>query len=369
MTHDLFALPPDSVLYEALLRRDPAYEGRAFVGVQTTGVFCRLTCPARKPLARNCRFFASVRACFEAGFRPCQRCHPLDPARLDPLVAQLLAELEADPTTRWSEDRIKAQGYDPSTVRRAFRRAFGMTFLDMARARRIKSGVARLGQGAQVIDAQLDAGFDSASGFRAAFARLLGHPPKEMRPRTPQTNEGNTSLYTAWIDTPLGGMIAVTDRRALHLLEFVGRRALAAELRRLSKGVQGQIGLGRTDITDQIEAELGQYFTGQSACFRTPLVRHGTAFERRVWARLQEIPPGETLSYGALARDLGQPGAARAVARANGANQIAIVIPCHRVIGADGTMTGYGGGIWRKEALLAIERDMTARSMPPCTNA
>lgn len=355
----MFDLPPQDVLYTALTARDRAFEGRAFACVTSTGIFCRLTCPARKPLPENCRFFGSVAECLEAGFRPCKRCHPLGPqAEHDPVAKALLAALEADPARRWREGDVAAIGYDPSTVRRAFRRHFGMTFLEMARLARLREGVGRLKQGGPVIEAQLDAGFDSASGFREAFARLFGQPPQAMTK--------GAGLVADWIDTPLGGMIAVADERALHLLEFVGRKALGTELRRLSAFAGGRVGLGRTGPIDQIEAELTAYFTAKSARFETPLHLHGTPFHREVWRALRDIGPGETRSYGDLARSLGRPGSARAVARANGANQIAIVIPCHRVIGADGSLTGYGGGLWRKEALIALEQRLThaASSLP-----
>lgn len=346
----MFDLPDPDRLYAALLARDPALEGRAFVGVTTTGIFCRLTCPARKPRPENCRWFDRPAAALAAGFRPCRRCHPLaTEAEGDATVQRLLAALEAEPGRRWTEADVGAMGLDPSTVRRAFRRHFGTTFLDLARQSRLREGVRGLKTGEAVIEAQLDAGFDSASGFRNAFARLFGHPPQAMR-------AGEPGLHADWLDTPLGGMIAVADDRALHLLEFVGRKALGAELRRLSSGARGRIALGQTAPIDRTEAELGRYFAAEDARFTVPLAMHGTPFHREVWTALRAIPPGVTVSYGELAARLGRPTAARAVARANGMNQIAIVIPCHRVIGADGSLTGYAGGLWRKQALIEIER-------------
>lgn len=348
----LFTIPDPDSLYQALLARDPQYDGRAFVGVASTGIFCRLTCPARKPLRRNCSFFDSAAACLEAGFRPCKRCHPL--GEIAPAHQALLAALEQDPARRWSEADLVALGHDPSTLRRAFRRQFGMTFLDLARQARLRHAARHLAQGGTVIEAQLEAGFDSASGFRAAFARLLGHAPAQM---------AEAALLRAdFIDTPLGGMVALVDDHALHLLEFTSRPALGAELRRLSALTKGRIGLGRSAITDQLEADLARYFAAESAQFTTPMVLHGTPFTRAVWQALQTIPPGETRSYSQIARQIGRPEAVRAVARANGANQLAVLIPCHRVIGADGSLTGYGGGLWRKERLIALEARLAAAS-------
>lgn len=349
----LFDLPDHETLYRALLDRDPAYDGHAFVGVTSTGVFCRLTCPARKPKFENTRFFDSVAGCFEAGFRPCLRCRPLDPVgQREPMVSALLRVLEDEPERAWSEDDLIRLGYDPSTVRRAFKRHLGLTFLDMARLRRTARGMDRLAAGASVIDAQQAAGFDSGSGFREAIVRLLGDCPAELR--------GREWLKAEWIDTPIGSMLAVADDHALHLLEFFDRTALPTELKRLRQATRSAIGFGRTPIIERIEAELRAYFAGESTHFDTPLATHGSPFTRIVWDALMAIPAGSTRSYAEIAMAAGRPTATRAVARANGANQIAIVIPCHRVIGSDGSLTGYGGGLWRKDWLLRHERKQLA---------
>lgn len=343
----LFALPDDKTLYQALVNRDASYEGRALVGVTSTGIFCRLTCPARNPLPTNCRFFETAAECLEAGFRPCKRCHPLGKSK-DPIIAKPLSALDRDPLHRWSEDDLIDMGLDPSTVRRTFKRQFGITFLEMARLRRLKHGFRDLAEGKRVIDAQLTAGFDSPAAFRTAFAKLLGVAPGSL------TNDA--MLKADWIDTPLGPMIMVADNRSLHLLEFADRKALPAELQKILKNTKGQLGIGRTAITDQTEEELRAFFDGNRAQFTIPLSLHGTDFTNTVWTALQDIPAGKTCSYLDLAKSIGRPTATRAVARANGANQIALIIPCHRVIGADGSLTGYGGGLWRKQKLIELEK-------------
>ncbi|QQA44914.1 bifunctional transcriptional activator/DNA repair enzyme AdaA [Pelagovum pacificum] len=345
----LFDLPDHATLYAALLARDESYEGRAYVCVSSTGIFCRFTCPARKPKPENCTFHDSVGACIEAGFRACKRCHPLQPAAsADPMIGALLAALDERPELRWSEEHITRMGFDLSTVRRSFKRQFGMTFLEMARQRRLREGFESLSDGSKVIAAQQEAGFESASAFRAAFARLVGCAPGDF------VKDG--VLMADWIGTPIGDMIAVSSLSHLHLLEFVGRKALSSELKRLLESAKGSIGIGTLPPTEQARKELGDFFAGRSARFEVPLGLHGSAFSREVWAALREIPAGETRSYADIARAIGRPSATRAVARANGANQIALLIPCHRVIGADGSLTGYGGGLWRKQRLLEIER-------------
>ncbi|SMP35533.1 AraC family transcriptional regulator, regulatory protein of adaptative response / methylated-DNA-[protein]-cysteine methyltransferase [Roseibium denhamense] len=340
--------PDFDTLYDALLARDPGYDGRAFVCVASTGIFCRLTCPARKPKRENCTFYETVYECMEAGFRPCKRCRPTTPqASSDPVVKSMVEALEKHPGYRWGEPDIVRMGFDPSTVRRAFKRHFGMTFLEMARQRRLQEGFTALADGGKVIDAQLTAGFASASAFRDAASKVLG--------QAPGTFSSAPLLFTDWIPTQLGPMLAVADNRHLHLLEFMDRKALPAEFKNLNKVAKGQIGFGRTTITDQIQRELDRYFAGQCGQFETPVALHGSEFTRDVWRSLQKIPAGTTKTYSDLAKELGRPSAVRAIARANGANQIALVIPCHRVIGADGGLTGYGGGLWRKQKLIELE--------------
>lgn len=343
----LFDLPDHQTLYTALLDRDERYDGQAFVCVSSTGVFCRLTCPARKPKAENCTFYATIGECIQAGFRACKRCHPLQAAALsDPTIAALLHALDERPDLRWSEQHVEQLGYDLSTVRRSFKRQFGMTFLEMARQRRIREGFETLAVGGKVISAQHEASFESASAFR----RLLGCAPADLRPEK--------LLRATWIPTPLGDMIAVSSRSHLHLLEFVDRKGLPAELKRLQDESKEGIGIGPMPPSEQAAADLADYFAARSSRFATPLALKGSAFTRQVWEALRRIPPGETRSYTDIARQIGRPSATRAVARANGANQIALMIPCHRVIGSDGSLTGYGGGLWRKQRLIEIERKL-----------
>ncbi len=336
-------------LYEALLNRDASYDGRVFVCVASTGIFCRLTCPARKPKPENCTFYETVSECFDAGFRPCKRCRPTTPeASADPVVRPLIDALEKRPGYRWGEADLVRLGHEPSTVRRAFKRHFGMTFLEMARQRRLQEGFSTLAEGGRVIDAQLTAGFDSPSAFREACSKILG--------QAPGTFAQDPFLFADWVSSPLGPLIAVTDNSQLHLLEFLDRKALPAEFRKLQAFARGRVGFGRTQVTDQIQEELDAFFAGKGGKFETRLALHGTAFTREVWHELLKIPAGATRSYSDLARALGRPEAVRAVARANGANQIALVVPCHRVLGADGSLTGYGGGLWRKQRLVEIEQ-------------
>lgn len=344
----LFQLPNDDQLYQALLNRDASFDGRVFVGVSSTGIFCRLTCPARKPKRENCTFFETASEALEMGFRACKKCHPTtSEANANKAIRTLVTALDERPDHFWQEGDIVRLGLDPSTVRRAFKRQFGITFLEMARLTRLRNSFTTLKEGGKMIEAQLDAGFSSASAFRTAFAKNIGLKPNDFSADAP--------LKADWFDTPLGTMIAVADNSHLHLLEFHDRKALPTELRRLFKAAKGQMGFGSSLMIEKTKQQTLEFFDGKRPQFDLKLALHGSAFTQQVWRELQTIPPGETVSYGALAKRMGNPTAARAVARANGANQIAVIIPCHRVIGADGQLTGYGGGLWRKQKLIDLE--------------
>jgi AraC family transcriptional regulator, regulatory protein of adaptative response / methylated-DNA-[protein]-cysteine methyltransferase len=341
-------LPLDhETYYTALLGRDADFEGVFYVGVRTTGIFCRPTCPARKPKRENCEFFADAQTALLASYRPCERCRPLShPNETSDVVRKLVAAVERNPTKRWRDADFDALAVHASTARRQFQKRFGMTFVEYARARRLGSAFKSIRAGERVIDAQLDAGFESSSGFRDAFARIMGTPPVNA----------TRALFAAWLDTPLGPMTAIGDERALHLLEFVDRRGLEREIERLRHRQKAGIAPGRTAPIAQIEAELEEYFAGRSLTFKTPLARTGSPFQNAVWDALLTIPPGETWSYAELARAVGNPKAVRAAGTANGCNQLAIVIPCHRVINANGELGGYAGGLPRKKWLLEHER-------------
>lgn len=199
-----------------------------------------------------------------------------------------------------------------------------------------------------MIDAQLSSGYESARGFRDVFSKIVGTPPSKR--------QYTQALKASWIDTPLGSMLIVADDEALYLLEFVDRRGLEKEIQHLNKKAKLPIIPGKPNPARQIEEELKEYFAGRLQQFKTPLLLFGTPFQKKVWEELQKIPIGETRSYAEIAKAIGKPSAFRAVALANGANQLAIAIPCHRVINSNGQLGGYSGGIKKKEWLLKHER-------------
>lgn len=335
--------------YQALLAKNSEYEGIFFVGIKTTGVFCRPSCPARKPKFENCEFFKTAQEALLASYRPCKRCRPLShPQHVSKLIRILVEAVEKNPEKHWKDSDFEAFAVDASTARRQFKKRFGMTFVAYARARRMGLAMKQIREGDPVIEAQLSSGYESGSGFRDAFARIMGAAPSKI---------GNRMILKAtWFDTVLGPMLAIADEDSLYLLEFVDRRGLEREIERMRKKTKAAIIPGSTPPILTIEDELKQYFSGKLSAFKTPLFRLGSPFQKRVWEELQKIPPGETRSYADIARAIGRPTAFRAVAQANGSNQIAIVIPCHRVINENGDLGGYAGGLARKKWLLDHEK-------------
>jgi len=225
-----------------------------------------------------------------------------------------------------------------------------MTFVEYARARRMGLAMKQIRQGEAVIEAQLSTGYESSSDFRDAFSRIMGSAPSKLGK--------NNVLKASWLDTPLGPMLSIANEEELYLLEFVDRRGLEREIERLRQKTKSAIIPGQTKPINSIERELDLYFKGQLKEFKTPACWLGSPFQKRVWEELVKIPTGETRSYAEIAAAIGSPKAFRAVARANGSNQLCIMIPCHRVINTNGELGGYGGGLTRKEWLINHERKM-----------
>ena len=342
-------------MYKALCDRDSEYEGIFFVGVKTTGIFCRPTCSAKKPLRKNVNFFGNVRDALSAGFRPCKRCRPLEVFGAAPdWLANLLSQLESDPDRRWKDQDLREIGLEPSRVRRWFKSNHGMTFHCYQRTRRLGRAIGQIQvQNQSTTVAQLNAGYESASGFRAAFKKLF-----HSAPRAKQQSNSSDPMYINRVLTRLGPMICAANDEGLHILEFADRRMLETQIKRVQKLTDCTYVIGETEFHHSIQDELESWFGGKLTAFETPIVLKGTAFQESVWEQLLKIPYGETRSYEDIASRLANPKAMRAVGKANGDNRFAIVVPCHRVIRSDGSLAGYGGGVWRKKWLLNHEMAM-----------
>jgi AraC family transcriptional regulator, regulatory protein of adaptative response / methylated-DNA-[protein]-cysteine methyltransferase len=329
--------------------RDASYDGVFFLAVRSTGIFCLPSCPARKPDPANVAYYSSAREAVFAGFRPCKRCRPMSPIGAHPdWVAGLLARVDREPAARYTDATLRSLDVEPSRVRRYFQKTYGMTFQAYCRGRRLGKSLEQIRKGADLDDVALGYGYDSHSGFREAFTRTFGRAPGQSR--------DTDCVVTAWLESPLGPLVAGATAGGICLLEFTDRRMLETQFSILRRRLGRAIIPGENEHTRMLRDELNEYFRGSLKTFSVPLVRPGTAFQTRVWDALLRIPYGTTVSYEDIAREIGTPTAHRAVGHANGLNRIAIVIPCHRVVNKNGALGGYGGGVWRKQKLLQMER-------------
>jgi len=344
------AIPSEDEMYRALLQRDAEYDGLFFVAVKTTGVFCRPTCHAKKPLRKNVVFLSSTAEALAAGFRACKLCRPMEVSGTMPSwLAGLMKRVDADPLRRWTDREIRAQGVDPARVSRWFKSNHGLTFHGYSRCRRLAGALAQLSVGDDPTTVALNAGYESLSGFRDAFQKWFGTTPGRIA-------GGGPLLTINRIPTPLGPMVAAADDEHLFLLEFADRRMLETQIKRLSKRLNCRFSPGDNRVVEQTQAEITDYFAGRRQQFTIPFQMLGTPFQRSVWELLLTIPYGQTSSYQRLAVRAERPSAQRAVGRANGNNPLAILVPCHRVVRSDGSLCGYGGGVRRKEWLLRHEK-------------
>jgi AraC family transcriptional regulator of adaptative response/methylated-DNA-[protein]-cysteine methyltransferase len=344
----MVTLPSLKEMERAYKRRDTSYDGLFFLAVRTTGVFCRPSCPARKPLSSNVEYFSSSREAVFAGYRPCKRCRPMETNGKPPeWVGTLFSAIEKRPSARYSDAHLRSIGIEPARARRFFLKNYGMTFQAYCRARRLGKSFEQIRLGADLDDVALGYGYDSHSGFRDAFAKTFGTAPGRSR--------GADCIVTAWVESRFGPLLAAATSEGICLLEFTDRRRLDHQFSRLRKYFQCSIVPGENEHLRQLKSELAEYFAGKRNRFSVKLFYPGTPFEQKVWNVLLTIPYGSTVSYENIAKTIGSPGASRAVGRANGFNRISIVIPCHRVINKNGELGGYGGGLWRKKMLLSLE--------------
>ena len=328
--------------------RDASYDGLFFCGVTTTGIFCRPSCPSR-PKREHLEFFLTQREAINAGYRPCKRCQPELANGTPPAwVAELMNRAAASPDTRLKSADVRALGVSAERARRWFQQNYGMSFAAWCRGRRLANAFTEIRNGAPLDDVILGHGFESHSGFRDAFARTFGKSPGRSR--------NGDCLHATLLDTPLGPMLAAAGARGVCFLGFADRRELEQTHADIRRRFDLPVVPGENEILKTLSKELRAYFDGKLRRFSAPLTLRGTPFQERVWRELLRVPHGRTASYEEIARNIGAPKAVRAVARANAANPLCLVVPCHRIIAKDGSLSGYGGGVWRKRALIELER-------------
>jgi AraC family transcriptional regulator of adaptative response/methylated-DNA-[protein]-cysteine methyltransferase len=338
--------------YKIIGTKNSAYEGSFITAVKTTGIFCRPSCRAKKPNPENVEFFDTVKSALQHGYRPCKICNPLEDLGQTPdFIKKLITILHQDPYNRIKDSDLRNMGYEPSMVRRWFKKNHNLTFQTYQRLFRINTAYKNISSGDTVIDSAFNSGYESLSGFSERYKSVFGNPPS--------SKGSNQVINITRITTPLGPMFVCASENGLNLLEFTDRRKLESEFSDITKKLDAIILPGNNQVLNQTQEELSEYFQGTRRDFSVPLDYPGTDFQKTVWENLQKIPYGETRSYKDQAVKIGKPKAVRAVAAANGQNRIAIIIPCHRVIGSDGSLTGYGGGLSRKKWLLDHEKSNT----------
>lgn len=341
-------LPSAIKMYKALCDKDTAFEGIFIACVKTTGIFCRPTCRARKPKFENVEYVTEARDALRLGYRPCKICAPMQTSiEVPDWIKKVLSAVEKSEGHRLNDQSLRDMNIDPNRVRRWFKKEHNMTFQAYLRSLRVGRAFGRLTSGDKVIDTAFESGYNSLSGFTHTFKKLTG--------KKPEASQGSQIINVYQISTPLGPMIAASVKEGICLLEFTDRRMLEREFVDLQSRFKAEIVTYETPVIKKLKKQLKEYFQGKRHEFEVKLCTPGSEFQNRVWDELRRIPYGETRSYKQQAVALKNPKAIRAVARANGMNRIAIVIPCHRVIGSDGSLVGYAGGLERKQRLLEIE--------------
>ena len=336
-------LDPETA-WAGVLRRDRALDGRFITGVLTTGIYCRPSCAARHPKRENVRFFASGAEAVAAGLRACLRCRPDEVSRDSAAVEAALALIrtaEEPPSLKAIAARA---GYSPFHFHRLFKRATGVTPAAYTRGKRARAMTETLAANGRVSDAIYDAGYSGPGRFYADAKDRLGMTPTSWR-------DGGRGETISWAtaETSLGTMLVAATERGICRLSF---DECEAELGR--RFPNASIMPGGGTMAELLERTVAAVEAPERP-HDLPLDVRGTAFQEAVWRELSRIPPGESLSYAALAAKAGKPGAARAAGTACGSNQIAILIPCHRARRGDGSPGGYAYGLDRKAALLEKE--------------
>jgi len=340
--------------YQALLDRDESFVGIFYVGVRTTTIFCIATCRARKPKLENVTFYTSSKDALDNGFRPCKICKPLENANEMPSeVERAIKLVEKNPQTRISDKQLRVHNISPDIIRRWFKNHYKMTFHAYQRMYRMNHAFKKVKDGKKTTDIAFDMGYESLSGFGYTFKKLIG--------KSPQGSDAKKIILINRLTTPLGPMFVCATDQGICLLEFTNRKNLEKEFNDLQKLLNAEILTGENEYIKQVKKEMTEFFEGQRTSFDVPLHTPGTPFQNAVWQALGTIPYGSTASYQEQAEKLQKPKAVRAVAAANGQNRIAIIIPCHRVIGKDGKLRGYAGGLERKRWLIECEQGQTKR--------
>jgi len=343
----------DSDRWEAVVQRSPRADGFFVYGVSTTGIYCRPVCPSRLPKRKNVVFLETWQAAEEAGFRPCKRCKPQSPGEADESVkaivraCQIIEEAEQLPTLQQLADAVGLSQYH---FHRLFKSVVGVTPKQYGAEKRLDRVRSQLQQGSTVTEAIYNAGFESSSRFYETATSALGMKPKEYR-----SGGQGISIHFAIAQSYLGQVLIAATRQGICRIDF-GDIPEILRARLKSSFPRAELQASEPEFHKIVTQVLG-FLEKPAQGLDLPLDIQGTAFQRRVWTALQDIPPGTTASYGEVAARIGNPRAARAVAQACASNNIAVAIPCHRAVRSDGGLGGYRWGVERKREILERESD------------
>jgi AraC family transcriptional regulator of adaptative response/methylated-DNA-[protein]-cysteine methyltransferase len=330
--------------WAAFERRDREWDGRVIGAVKTTGIYCKPSCPARRPKRENVEFFLDGEAALAAGYRPCLRCKPDEVGRDREAIAKAVRLIEQSEETHSLDQLALAVGYAPHHFQRLFTRDMGVSPAAYARAVRARRAADHLSEDKSVTDAIYDSGYSAPSRFYADAKERMGMTPSAWR----DGGRGHVIRYVV-SESPLGPLLIAATEKGICRLTFDEDES-ALRRRFPNADIQPDDGT----IAPWVDAAL-KAIRAPSQASDVPIDVRGTAFQEAVWQELRKIPLGETRSYADIAKAVGQPGAVRAVGTANGSNPVSILVPCHRVIRSDGSLGGYGGGLENKKKLLAAE--------------
>jgi len=339
----------DDARWKAVLSRDASADGAFYYAVQSTGIYCRPTCPSRRPVRAQVTFFEDIDSAERADFRPCLRCRPEEVSSQQRVVAHILQLLDTGEVPPSLAELSEAVGLSASHLQRLFRRATGLSPKQYAALQRLQRFKAGLKQGRSVTGAMYDAGYGSSRGLYEKASQQLGMAPGAYK----RGGEAEQIAYTV-TDSPIGRMLVAGTQRGVCAVYFGEDAALVRGLR----AEYPRAALVRADGRLRSTVNAIRVHLGHSGPRRLdlPIDVQATAFQSRVWEALREIPYGQTRSYAQIAKAIGEPRAVRAVARACATNPVAVVVPCHRVVKSDGKLGGYRWGVQRKRAVLDRER-------------
>ena len=331
------------IWWNAVMENDSTFDGKFFYAVESTGIYCKPSCPSKAPKRENVRFFATKEEAEAAGFRPCKRCRP-DLLEYDPAL-EIAKDIAASIHQRFHDESFAGftfpLGISKKHGSEVFKKVYGKTMAQYTKEVRIQKACELLQEGMSIVETASAVGYENLSGFYTQFKKVKAMTPSKYRERY------SKHMSRGVVETPIGKLNIVCSKEAVLHVKMAEKE---------EEPFEALISNGSDGIYLSCKEELEEYFAGKRTTFDLPLAPEGTDFQKKVWQKLCDIPYGETRNYKELATMAGNPKASRAVGMANHENPIMIIIPCHRVIGKDGTLVGYAGGLSVKEYLLDLEK-------------